>query len=160
MLKRRKLPETVKRIEEAELNKVLMHTFAFSSALDAYITREHKGQCRFVGERVMEGRCLVSLGRLGLFLVGILGCTDEMIELRMHSTEQILFLEIHGVAGIQIPASFRSEAVMSGFWLKETDYGLLLSMPIRVDYRANLFANDSYNFLNVLIACRDIYDKM
>ena len=160
MLKRRKLQKTIKLIEDADLNKVEMHTDEFATAITAYLEREHPGEYTLFCDRLTDGRCLVSLPRLGLFLVAMFDSAETLLDIQITSDEEILFVKIRGLFDMELPIPFRSEAIMSGFWLDTIEGGIQLTMPIRCDYITNLFANGPVNFYSALVVARDKFAKL
>ena len=160
MLKRRKLTNTIKQIEAADLEKVPMHTCEFATAISAYLEREHRGEYTLFCDRLADGRCLVSLARLGLFLVAMFDSARTLLDIKITSEDEILFMKIRGLFDMELPITFRSEAIMSGFWIDTIDGGIQLSMPIRCDYITNLFANSPVNFYNVLKICKEKYNEL
>lgn len=160
MLKRRKLTKTIKEIEQADLEKVEMHTLEFAGAITAYLEREHKGEYNLFCDRLTDGRCLVSLARLGMFLVAMFNSAQTMLDIKVTSEDEILFVKIRGLFDIELPITFRSEAIMSGFWIDNIDGGIQLTMPIRCDYITNLFANSPVNFFGVLKFCQEKYNEL
>ena len=160
MLKRQKLIHTIQAITDANLDKIEMHICEFTSAITAYLQREHKGEYRLFCDRLPDGKCLVSTIRLGIFLVALFDAAETVLDIRITSEDEILFMKIRGLFDMELPLSFRSEAIMSGFWLDTIDGGIQLTMPIRQSYVTNLFANNSANFFATLLFCQEKYKEL
>ena len=160
MLKRRKLQKTIQKIEDADLDKVEMHTCELSNAITAYLAREHKGEYTLFCDRLPDGRCLVSLARLGLFLVAMFDSAQTVLDITVTAEDDVLAITIRGLFDLELPIPFRSEAIMSGFWLDTIEGGIRLTMPIRYDFVRNFFANSPVNFYNALLIAKEKYDAL
>ena len=162
MFTKRDLKKIVKDIETTSITKESVRPFAIVDGIEQYLSRRHKGQFTTTCCGLDEGICRVAPMRIAKFMVYLFDSGVEMLHLRFHTEDDIFFITIDGISlDDSIPNEFLMEAELSGFYIRQKEDGIVLSMPIQTErFRALLLSVEKLNFGSILEGAREMLDEL
>lgn len=162
MFKPRNLRKVAKDIEKTPITKESLRPFTIVDGIEKYLERRHKGQFRTQCYGLDEGVCRTSPMRIAKFMIYLFDCGIEMLNIDFYCEDDIFFIAINDIELTEpIPNEFLMEAELSGFYIRQKERGVVLSMPIQKDrYPALLFAMDKINFCGILEGAREMLDEL
>ena len=162
MFSKRDLKRITKDIEKTPIHKESLRPFAIVDGIEAYLARHHKGQFQTFCQGLDEGICRVSPMRIAKFMIYLFDSGVDMISISFYSEDDIFFISIDDIELREpIPNEFLIEAELSGFYIRQKERGVVLSMPIRKDTVSGLlFSISKLNFYYTLEGARDMLDEL
>ena len=162
MYKPRNLRKIAKEIEKTPITKESLRPFTIVDGVEAYLERHHKGQFRTRCYGLDEGVCRTSPMRIAKFLIYLFDCGIEMLTIDFYCEDDIFFIAVKDIELTEpIPNEFLMEAELSGFYIRQEERGVVLSMPIQKErFSALLFSIDKINFSSILEGARTILDEL
>lgn len=162
MFTKRDFKKIAKDIEKTPITKESLRPFAIVDGIEAYLERRHKGQFRTFCQGLDEGVCRVSPMRIAKFMVYLFDSGVEMLHVSFYSEDDIFFISIDDIDLREpIPDEFRVEAELSGFYIRQKERGVVLSMPIQKErFSGLLFSIDKINFHHILEGAREMLDAL
>ena len=162
MFTKRDLKKIAKDIETTSITKESVRPFAIVDGIEQYLSRRHKGQFVTSCGGLDEGICRVAPMRIAKFMIYLFDSGVEMLNIRFHTEDDIFFITIDGISLSEpIPNSFLMEAELSGFYIRQKEDGVVLSMPIQKQrFSALLLSIDKLNFYSILEGAREMLDEL